>query len=377
MSSLVDWELAERVASLVAGSEPAPGRYSSAAELEAAAALSAAAVIDYTGLVPQAPLPGAEWVSRRAWAEINLTAMRDSLAAIEAELAGRLGPGGPLGALAGATVGRLAAVQVGGLVGYASRRVLGQYEFPLLGPAEREPRLLFVAANIDTAQSRFDADPESVLRWIALHEVTHAVHFASTPWLAPHLGELADRLLRESTLGLGPSELLAAARSLIGTDPREMLRRLGETDPLTLLTPAPTRGLLAGIQAAMASVEGYAEHVMDAAAPLIGEEVRGLRAQMEQRRADRNPLARLLGWLLGLELKMRQYRDGKAFADAVVDAAGIETLNRAWAGPEQLPRSDELAHAGRWIERTRPVAATLGPSSGSNTARESGSCAPL
>ena len=357
MSSLVDWNLAERVASLVAGDDPKPARPTSATELEAAASLSAGAVIDYTGLVPESPLPDAQWVSRRAWAEINLAAMRDSLAAIEAELAGRLGSGGPLGAVAGATVGRLAAVQVGGLVGYASRRVLGQYEFPLLGPEERAPRLLFVAANIDAAQGRFDAAPESVLRWIALHEVTHAVHFASTPWLAGHLGDLAGRLLGESTMTLGPSEMLAAARSVLGTDPREMLRQLGETDPLTLLTPAPTRGLLASIQAAMASIEGYAEHVMDAAAPLIGEEVDGLRAQMERRRADRNPLARLLGWLLGMELKMRQYRDGKAFADAVVDAAGIETLNRAWAGPEQLPRHDELADAGRWIERTGPVPA--------------------
>ena len=356
MSSLVDWGLAERVASLVAGDDPQSARAKGATELEDAASLSAGAVIDYTGLVPETRLPDAQWVSRRAWAEINLAAMRDSLATIETELAGRIG-GGPLGAVAGATVGRLAAVQVGGLVGYASRRVLGQYEFPLLGPDEREPRLLFVAANIDAAQSRFDAAPESVLRWIALHEVTHAVHFASTPWLAGHLGDLAGRLLRESTLTLGPAEMISAARSVLGTDPREMVRRLGKTDPLTLLTPAPTRGLLASIQAAMASIEGYAEHVMDAAAPLIGEEVDGLRAQMERRRADRNPLARLLGWLLGMELKMRQYRDGKAFVDAVVDVGGIETLNRAWAGPEQLPRSDELADAGRWIERTGPVAA--------------------
>ena len=34
---------------------------------------------------------------------------------------------------------------------------------------------------------------------------------------------------------------------------------------------------------------------------------------------------------------MRQYRDGKRFADAVVEAGGIELLNRAWGGPEALP----------------------------------------
>ena len=145
---------------------------------------------------------------------------------------------------------------------------------------------------------------------------------------------------------------------MIGTDPREMLGQLRRSDPLTLLSPPASRELLASVQAAMASIEGYAEHVMDAAAPLIGEDVGGLREQMERRRASRGPLERLLGWLLGMELKMRQYRDGKAFADAVVAEAGIESLNRAWDRPGQLPSPAELAAPGAWIERTRPPAPT-------------------
>ena len=188
MSGLVDWELAGRVAGLLAGDDPASPAPGGPGDLEGAVADSAGAVGEYTGLVPAQPLPRPEWVSRRRWAEIALGSLRDSLGAVEAELTGRIGSGGPAGALARATVGRLAAVQVGALVGYGSRRVLGQYEFPLLGPADREPRLLFVTANIAEAQSRFEAEPEAVLRWIALHEVTHAVHFGSTPWLAGHLG---------------------------------------------------------------------------------------------------------------------------------------------------------------------------------------------
>lgn len=358
MSGLVDWRLAGRVADLVAGEDPDGGQPGGRGDLERAVSDSAVAVGEYTGLVPSQPLPGPEWVSRRRWAQIALGSLRDSLGAVEAELAGRIGSGGPAGALARATVGRLAAVQVGALVGYGSRRVLGQYEFSLLGPAEREPRLLFVAANIADAQRGFEAEPEAVLRWIALHEVTHAVHFAATPWLAGYLGGLAGRLLRESSLGPKPAELLAAARSMVGADPRELLRQMRRSDPLTLLSPPNSRELLASVQAAMASIEGYAEHVMDAAAPLTGEDVAGLREQMERRRRDRGPLARLLGWLLGMELKMRQYRDGKAFADAVVATAGIEGLNRAWERPGQLPSTAELAAPGAWIERTRPPAPT-------------------
>jgi uncharacterized protein (DUF2342 family) len=61
--------------------------------------------------------------------------------------------------------------------------------------------------------------------------------------------------------------------------------------------------------------------------------------------------------LLGIELKLRQYRVGKAFCDAVVAASGIEGLNRVWTGPDLLPGPDELEAPERWLERTAPVAA--------------------
>jgi coenzyme F420 biosynthesis associated uncharacterized protein len=353
LSGLVDWGLAGRVAALVAGEDPATGPRRSDEQLRAAVADSAGAVTAYTGLEPRDRLPEGEWVTRRAWAAIALGSMRESLSVVESELAGRIGSGGRGASVASAAIGRVTGVQVGALVGLGSRRVLGQYEFPLLAPAAREPRLLFVAANIGEAQDKFDADPESVLRWIALHEVTHAVHFGATPWLADHLGELAGRLLRESSLELRPGEILAAARSTLGTDPREIVRQLRASDPLTLLSPPRSRELLAAVQAAMASIEGFAEHVMDAAAPLIGEDVAGMRVQMERRRRDRSPLARLLAWLLGMELKMRQYRDGKAFCDAVVAEAGIGGLNRAWDAPEQLPTQAEIKLPAAWVERTR------------------------
>ena len=90
---------------------------------------------------------------------------------------------------------------------------------------------------------------------------------------------------------------------------------------------------------------------MDAAAPLIGEQVEGLREQMEARRSQRGPVARVLGWLLGLELKMRQYEDGKRFCDGVVSLADVEALNRAWSDPAELPSADQLADPRSWLDR--------------------------
>jgi uncharacterized protein (DUF2342 family) len=58
--------------------------------------------------------------------------------------------------------------------------------------------------------------------------------------------------------------------------------------------------------------------------------------------------------LLGFDVKLRQYEQGKRWADEVAAAAGIEGLNRVWSSPEALPSADELRHPKQWLERTEP-----------------------
>lgn len=350
---LVDWATAERVARVAAGDgSDTP----TAGVLGSAVAESTHAVERYTGLVPEQPLPEAEWVSRREWASINVRAMRDGLDPLEQSLAVGSGLPGPLSAAIGRGLGLVLGAQIGAFVGYGSRRVLGQYEFPILGPA-REPRLLFVGTNVAEAQRELGAEPRTVLRWIALHEVTHAVHFGAAPWLREHLRGLATELIAGSSLQISPAEILATARRLAGSDPRRLLAELWSSDPLTLLTPPRSRRLLERTQAAMASVEGFAEHVMDAAAPTLGEQVGELRLAIDRRREERPPFARLLSWLLGFELKLRQYRDGKRFCDGVVELDGIDALNAAWRGPDTLPTLAELADPGAWLRRAALIEA--------------------
>jgi coenzyme F420 biosynthesis associated uncharacterized protein len=354
MSTLVDWDLAERVATTIAGGEaqrhdPGP--------LRALGEDAAERVIAYTGLEPTAPVPEAEWVTRREWSRIAIASFRDALDPLSERLAGGVGIPGPAGSAARAALGKVAGAEAGAIAGYASRRVLGQYEVAILGP-EREPRLLFVAANVASAHAQLGGEREELLQWIALHEGTHAVHFGSVPWLREHLSGLASQLLAEGRFGPGPGELAAAARRLAG-DPRGAAAALRASDPLRLMTPASSRETIDSIQATMAVVEGFAEHVMDAAADELGPEVARLRAAMDSRRANRGPLARLLGWLLGLELKLRQYRDGKRFTDGVVAEAGIEGLNHAWAAPAALPTLAELAEPDQWLQRVAPTSAAL------------------
>ena len=102
----------------------------------------------------------------------------------------------------------------------------------------------------------------------------------------------------------------------------------------------------------MALVEGYAEHVMDAVGESMLPDLERLRQGLERRRRSQSGLMKLLERLIGLELKLRQYEQGKKFCDAVVARGGIEALNRAWGSPEAMPTLAELDDPVAWIART-------------------------
>jgi putative hydrolase len=111
------------------------------------------------------------------------------------------------------------------------------------------------------------------------------------------------------------------------------------------------RPLLDRVQAFMAVLEGYAEHVMDVTGAQVLDDLPALRSAMHKRRRDRSGFLRLLEKLLGMDLKLRQYEEGKAFCDGVVARAGIAGLNRVWTGPDALPSVAELKDPAGWLAR--------------------------
>jgi putative hydrolase len=111
------------------------------------------------------------------------------------------------------------------------------------------------------------------------------------------------------------------------------------------------------VQAFMAVLEGYAEHVMDAVGADVIEDLPRMRAAMERRRADRTGLLRLFEKVIGMDVKLRQYELGKRFCDAVVELGGIAALNRVWEGPDRLPSLAELDAPAEWLARVEPLAA--------------------
>jgi putative hydrolase len=134
-------------------------------------------------------------------------------------------------------------------------------------------------------------------------------------------------------------------------DARAFAERLRHGELVRLSLGERRWQLVERLQATMSLVEGHAEHVMDAVGAEVLPSLPRLRAAMTRRREHRGLPWRVLERLLGLELKMRQYEEGRRFCDAVVLADGPTALARAWRSVEDLPTAAELHAPELWLAR--------------------------
>jgi coenzyme F420 biosynthesis associated uncharacterized protein len=355
---MIDWVLAERLAAWLAGRGDAPAP-ASIAKLAATAQDAEERVVRYTGLTPSRPLPAPEAIARREWIHANVATMSRMLDPVLERAQDRLSAKrksavtrarGMAPAAMSLTVSVAVTTELAVVLGFLAQRVLGQYELVLLddGDSPSEPRLLFVLPNLGSAVAALDVPEDEFLTWVTLHEVTHAVQFSGVPWLQGYLGGLLSQLLGSAELRMdAPRGRRLPSRAQLARS----LRAAREGDVVGIFASPVERETLDRVQAAMAVVEGHAEHVMDAVAPELLPSLPRLRASLDRRRKTQKGLSRVLGKLLGMEMKMRQYEQGKFFCDAIVEAAGTEALVRVFSSPEALPTLDELDAPGRWIAR--------------------------
>jgi coenzyme F420 biosynthesis associated uncharacterized protein len=374
MVDAIDWSTAQRVGELLAGSPP--GGAMTGESVRPLAERFAGRVSEYSGLALPAELPPLEAVDRPAWIAANLSSMRPILEPL-AQQSGAIGRGrgkrrprkagaqdlAPLYDALAAAGGLLLGAQVGAMAGMLSQRVLGQYDLSLLDPTT-PPRLLLVAPNLAQAARNMQVDDQQLLSWVTIHELTHAIQFSGAPWLRAHLAGLLEELMAglQVTLSLG-----ALLRPPNPRDLRALAERLRHGEILRLTLGEQRWQIVARLQATMSLVEGHAEHVMDAVGAEVLPSLPRLRAAMGRRRESRGLPWRILERLLGLELKLRQYEDGRRFCDAVVAAGakrrdggggsrsggmgGPELLARVWESPEHLPTAAELASPDLWLAR--------------------------
>ncbi|MBY8875457.1 zinc-dependent metalloprotease [Micromonospora sp. PLK6-60] len=343
MAQFVDWDLAAATAGALSKSGP---RVSYAEATEVVADLrrltdeAAGHVADYTGLRSQVAHPPVRVVDRRDWAAANIAGLREVISPLVSRLSKDKLPG-PVTEAIGS---RLTGVQAGTVLAYLSGRVLGQYEVFSGDPGQ----LLLVAPNIVEVERKLGADPRDFRLWVCLHEVTHRTQFTSVPWMRAYfLGEVQAFVDASQS----SEHLLERLRRGVATLSDAVKDPESRTSVLDIVQTPAQRAVLDRLTALMTLLEGHAEFVMDGVGPQVIPSVESIRAAFNRRRESGNPLEKAIRRLLGIEVKMRQYAEGRKFVHGVVDRVGMAGFNKVFDSPLTLPRLEELGDPDAWVAR--------------------------
>lgn len=340
--STATWDSAAGVARRLAGRYPLEGTYHEARFARQAPRLverATALVAAETGL--QAPgNPDVAVVSRTEWVENNIA----SFSGLMAPVTDRLGEERRLGH---GIAGRIMAAELGAVLGFLSRRVLGQYELVLPTADGRDgDTVMFVGANVLSMERRFEFRPAEFRFWVALHESTHRLQFQGVPWLRSYFLGLVEDLVDASKPEPGRMGRLTDEFRQAAEEGRPLIDEKGL---FGLLASPRQREVIDKVQALMSLLEGHGHVVMDR----IGERELVSQARMSRILASRrnDPRTAMFMRLIGLEMKMKQYEIGARFIGGVEERAGWSALTAAWERPSNLPTLEEIEDPVSWLYR--------------------------
>ncbi len=241
----------------------------------------------------------------------------------------------------------MTAWQVGSVAGHLSETALGPYEVPLAPAGGNE--LLVVSANSAKVAADWSLPIDDVRLWLCVHEMAyHAVlaRPAASERIASLVVEHAQRVRPDAD---SISNLLQQADP---TDMSSFARVLG--DPSALLQGEASEALQqvrAELDAVMAAVAGYAEHVTSTIAKRLVGNTTPIGEAMRRRRVSRGDGERAAELLFGLRLDQAQVDRGERFVAGVLGRSGEHRLATMWTAAELLPTPAEVDAPGLWLAR--------------------------
>lgn len=307
-------------------------------------------ITDYTGMQLPSSLNRIYAFDRVDWIEANIDAFKVMFAPVE-RLGGEGFLPGRLGDLWSGLNQTVLSAEIGFMLGYLARRVLGQYDLALLGrePLESSGKLYFVQPNIGGVERSLGVPPAQFRLWLALHETTHAFEFECHPWVRDAMNDMLDRYFTLLTDDVEYMKRGAEALRMFWNRARASGTDTGSW--IELVMSGEQRSLFAEMQAMMAVIEGYSNHIMNAVGHDLLPDYEMIHARFEQRQRQRSPAEQLFARVTGLDIKLEQYRLGESFIDRVVERRGHAFARRVWDRRANLPTLEELNRPETWIAR--------------------------
>jgi coenzyme F420 biosynthesis associated uncharacterized protein len=344
-AQLIDWEAVREIAHRRLGEAGAPLAKRHRAEAEAFYRDTLLRIEPIVAAEIGSELPAAletpAVVDRLQWVDLNLGTFRVLLERVErALLEAQEGPDTAGRAISRWVNRKVGNQQLGFMLAFLGRKVLGQYDVSLLAAGPTRGRLHFVEPNIVATAASMRVPRDEFRTFIALHEATHAFEFEAHEWLRPYFSGLVAETVEQ--LAAESGGLMERLRDAVAGGEGHWIERI--------MTPRQ-RDTFTRTQALMSLLEGYSNHVMNAAGAQILPNFAEIHRRFERRGERRGAVERAIMRLTGLDIKMEQYAAGERFADAVIAHRGREFLNRVWSDPELLPSLDEIRAPERWIAR--------------------------
>lgn len=347
--SLIDWSQAKTMALKVSQWEQAPlhNRQYRQEQYLRLVKQSEPLIADYLGVQLPQPVERVYVFDRREWLEANFASFEQLFQPIEELYLQSQAQRSALATLLGDINGRFIGAQIGVLLGFLGKRVLGQYDLSLFSPEpESGGALYYVEPNIARVQTRLGLNDEDFRLWIALHETTHAFEFEAYPWVRDHFNGLLQQYFEHinaqmNDLSSGIPKLVQRLLSNQGSN-RHWIEMV--------LTPEQ-REIFDKLQALMSLVEGYSNHIMNAIGSQLLPSFKDIERRMEQRQKSKTVLEQLFYRLTGMDLKLAQYQQGEAFVNHIVNQRGIAFAAKVWERAEHLPTMDEIRNPDAWIVR--------------------------
>jgi len=348
MAEAVDWALAGRIARRVAGTEPLAESYlyhSLEPDFAEATVKAEELVAVETGLRSLDGPARGRVIDRGQWIDANIRSFQRLLKPLTDSLAERLSDG-----RMSTVSGRVGAVQLGSILGWMSRRVLGQYDLLLTedeDPADQD-LVYYVGPNVLALEKRFAFPPGEFRLWLAVHELTHRAQFTGVTWMRHHFIDLVQQTLE--AVDPDPDRILKAVKTLISE------RRAGHSTTLDggvalLFASEEQRLILDEISGLMSLLEGHGDITMGrAGGDLIPSSDRFHRV-LHNRRSSAKGVARMMQKLMGLDAKMAQYEQGEKFIEAIEAERGNDAVLAVWQDVSNLPSIAEIRAPELWMDR--------------------------
>jgi putative hydrolase len=361
-SGPVNWEIARQVAMWVATdgateSNVEPVRRIRIEELARVADLH---VAQATGLSTSATgrVLTAVPVGRGQWAMATLDAYRPLLERLATALSAGVDASPEVDDPADATMALLGnlgqmmgpvmlGMQSGFTVGHLARGAFGQYGLPIPRPPSDD--LLVVPAAIDAFASDWSLPNDDVALWVELSEIAHHAVLAR-----PHVRERIESLLNAYVAAFrpDPTALEGKLDDLDLANPAALQDVLSDPEVLLGAMQTPEQHEMhARLEAIVAAVEGYVDHVVDTVGRTLIGSFGPLTEALRRQRVERGDGDKFVERLFGLELGQAQFERGDAFIAGVLERAGEEGLARLWHSEHELPTPAEIDAPGLWLAR--------------------------